>query len=174
MLDYSEKYFEDRKFEDKHYWMVMQWIEMLSPKNVFDYGCGEGFYVHTFNYFGIDACGWDKMNEATKNPYGLSKEKIGSGQIPTKKFDMVTCIDVLEHIPKEELEETINKLVNMTDRFLLLSICDITLWDTYKDPTHITPRSRGFWEYQFINRGLKKIIIPDNWWFKDQLYLFVR
>jgi cyclopropane fatty-acyl-phospholipid synthase-like methyltransferase len=159
--------------EQKHYIMILQWLDLLKPQTVLDYGCGEGFYVHCFNCYDVECIGYEPNTDLLKNAYGLAAKKTTS-KIPDMTFDLVVCIDVLEHVNDEEADRIIETLIKLSNKHILLSICDASLWDTYKDPTHINRKTRENWEYMFLKKGLKKTEIPNDWWFRGQLYLYER
>ncbi len=171
---FEEEYWKGRKFEDKYHFIATQYAETLQPIKVLDYGCGRGFLVHAFNYLGINCVGFDISEWAVKHPWGLAKDRI-SGSIKDKDYDLVVCFDVLEHVsPVHKEGEIIDALCYLSNKYILLSICDTKLSKTYIDETHINIKPRAYWEYQFIKRGWKKMEIPKDWMFKDQLYLFTK
>ena len=168
---FGKDYFKERKFEDKTYYMAQQWISLLRPATAYDYGCGEGCMVHTFNYLGVPTKGYDISEYAINNAYGLSKDKISTSKC-INTFDLVMCLDVLEHIPSTQEDELLKTLVANTNKYILLSICDTMLSKRYIDSTHINIRPRKYWEYKLSKLGLKKIELPTNWMFREQLYLY--
>ena len=171
-INYDEGYFTDRIIEKKHYVMVMDWILDLFPKKVYDIGCGRGPYVHAFNYYGIDCKGYDISEKAIKNPVGLAKGKISNVHDDKNKYDLVTCIDVLEHIPRNEEKEFIEKICKSCSKYILLSICDITLKNVYKDETHCNLRTKKYWIKQFVDSGFEELKVSTDWKFNNQMYLF--
>ena len=171
--DYGKEYFKEREFTDKTYYMAQQWISALRPDNCFDFGCGEGFMVHAVNYLGVDCNGFDISKYAVKTAYGLSKGKI-SNKKPRGKYDLVLCLDVMEHLNPEDEQGIIDGMTKLSSRYLLLSICDTMLSKVYVDPTHINVKPRAYWEHQFTSRGFEKLDVPKEWLFSNQLYLYRR
>ncbi len=103
-------------------------VERVKPKTILDVGCGEGF---------IDAFLIEKMPEISivgidnnKNALKKAKElapvlKVREGDIyalpfKNKSFDMVLCIEVLEHLdtPSKALVE----LKRVTNKYCLISV----------------------------------------------------
>lgn len=82
---------------------ISLFIDFLQPKTVLDYGCGKGGLVRALvnKYPNIKVMGYD--------PAIPEFEKI-----PAPSFDFIVCTDVLEHIPEEELPETIERISNLS------------------------------------------------------------
>lgn len=171
---YKKSYFNNRIFENKYYYMSLQWIKYLKPLNAFDMGCGQGFFVHAFNYYEVPTKGYDISESAISNAYGLSKGCISTNVSVGEKYELVVCSDVLEHIPAVEEQCFIDTLISLSSKHIVCSICDITLKDAYPDPTHCNLRSRAYWIYQFEKRGWKSLKVPDDWYYHEQLYIFER
>ncbi len=70
-----------------------------------DYGCGKGELVKLLqeNYPFIKVCGYDPAVEEFEN-------------LPNEKFDFVIVTDVLEHIPENELPDTLGKISALSDK----------------------------------------------------------
>jgi len=170
---FEEEYFKDRKFEDKYYRLALQYVKDLKPRTCLDYGCGQGFFTHALIYYGVATNGYDVSEWSVENAYGMSVNKL-SNELPDndKRFDLILCFDVLEHVPIDKVNEVLDDLVHYAKRYILLSICDITLKDVYVDPTHVTLRSRSWWENELQKKGLKKLEVPSDWHFANQLYLY--
>jgi len=47
----------------------------------------------------------------------------GRDKFPEKEYDFVTCTDMLEHVPEEELAETLDKLYTVADRGFFMIAC---------------------------------------------------
>ena len=169
---YSKEYFiKRREAEPKDYFMTLQFIELLNPKNVFDFGTGTGKTIHCFIYFGTDAYGYEPVEDARRMPFGMSNRRI-FGTIPNKTYELVTCLDVLEHIDEKSLEHILEKIIKLSSKYILFSICDLEHWHLYKDETHVNCKSREWWEFIFKKFGLEKVEVPANWIFRSQLYLY--
>ena len=74
-----------------------------------DYGCGKGNLVQYLRdeYPDVEVCGYDPaVSEYSK--------------VPERKFDLITCTDVLEHIPEVELIESIEKISSMSEHVFFI------------------------------------------------------
>ena len=83
-------------------------------KTLLDYGCGKGLQYTKWKHheeLGIDM-------PALYDPAVPRYENLPDGP-----FDGVISTDVLEHIPKEHLPETFEKIFSRAKRFVFLAIC---------------------------------------------------
>jgi len=114
------------------------------PERVISLGCGVGFDVERFAQLGIDVVGLEiaeHMIEAS--PVG---ERIVRGsmtdlsQFRDNEFDLVVCLEVMEHLPPELTEQAISEMRRVgTKRGVL------TIGRGKSDPTHINLRPREAW-----------------------------
>jgi 2-polyprenyl-3-methyl-5-hydroxy-6-metoxy-1,4-benzoquinol methylase len=124
--------------------------DLLNPSAVLDAGCACGLLVAAFQENGVVADGVD-ISE-----YAISKAgptcKLGSltdlGEFGL--YDLVTCIEVLEHMPEEEALEAIRQfsLIARTVVFSSTSGPD-------DDPTHINLHPQEYWVEKFEEVGFR-------------------
>ena len=155
-MSFDENYFKNRKFEDKYYYLATQIIEYLQPTLVLDYGCGEGFLTHSIIYNNVECYGYDISEYAINNAYGLAEGNTFT-HIVNKDYDLVICMDVLEHIPKNKEQKIIDDICKWSNKYILLSVCDTMLSKTYIDPTHINIRPRSYWAVSYTH-----LTLPTN------------
>src|SRR5258708_4713731 len=78
-------------------------IRSFRPRRVFDAGCALGFLVEAFWDRGVEAWGRDisefAISEVRVDLRGFCS--VGSVADPIEgRFDLITCIEVLEHMPE--------------------------------------------------------------------------
>jgi SAM-dependent methyltransferase len=189
-MKYDAEYWKTRTVEDKDYQMVLQWIIYFNPISVFDYGCGRGRHVHCFTYYGINAVGVDTSEVAIQNPEPLAINRIFLVKLPLLdsistleatplakcplQFELVTCIDVLEHVPEKDVDDTIKFLYELSYKYILVSICFPEDPNFDRDKTHTTKRPRKWWEEKFKSVGLREVPLPSDWMFRQQFMLWTR
>jgi hypothetical protein len=78
----------------------------------------------------------------------------------------------MEHLDINKEQEILDKLAQLSKKWLLLSICDTLLSKRYIDKTHINIKPRAYWRHQLEWRGFKQVEIPSDWLFGEQLYLY--
>ena len=131
--------------------IVEQVIRSLSPRKVLDAGCALGMLVEAFWDRGIQADGIDVSTYAIANVRPDMREycRVGSIADPLEgSYDLVTCIEVLEHMPAAEVEAAIRNLTAVTDTILFSSSPD-----DFDEPTHINVRPPLSWMQLFAQHG---------------------
>ena len=77
-------------------------IEQFDPKTVLDAGCAWGFLVEAFRKRGVEAYGVDVSEYAIQNVHPEMKSYCWVGSVTEsfpQKYGLITCIEVLEHMP---------------------------------------------------------------------------
>jgi 2-polyprenyl-3-methyl-5-hydroxy-6-metoxy-1,4-benzoquinol methylase len=142
-----------RKWAEK----VGELIDLRQPSTILDYGAGKGVLRETLGGFLL--LGGDPP--ATIGPVLEGRDWVeydpgvkAIAKLPRRKFDMVCCIDVLEHIEPECLEEVLQSIRDRTGGFAFLTI-------------HTGPAGK------FLSDGRNAHLIqrPVGWWLK-QLGMF--
>lgn len=134
-------------------WLVDLILKNLNqPATVLDAGANRGYLMRSFMDRGIDAYGFDILEDKSRVLKECSdKFKLGSIlNIPdfNIKFDLVTCIDVFEHIPINYIDLMSEQLLNLNPRYFVFQISNDVISDG-----HITIKSSSFWINKFIRGG---------------------
>jgi hypothetical protein len=97
-------------------------VRAANPKNVLDFGGGVGFNAMMLAKAGLDVTLAD-LDSATLRFAALRAErrnvklKLWRSDVedmpPDKKYDVIICLDVLEHLPQAELRTVVDKLVKL-------------------------------------------------------------
>ncbi|MDK1020496.1 MAG: glycosyltransferase [Candidatus Hydrogenedentes bacterium] len=133
-------------------------VRSLRPRRVLDAGCAWGFLVESLWDRGVEAWGVDI------SPYAISKVRpdmknycsVGSLTEPINGvYDLITCIEVLEHMPEDQARKAVERLTSATDVILFSS----TPKD-FDEPTHFNVKPIIYW---------LKLFAEFNFW-PDLLY----
>ncbi len=148
--------------------------ELFKPESVLDAGCAYGFVVKRFQELGIPATGIEY------SPYAVSRavtQEIIEGDVRNlsrfkkNSFDLVIGTELLEHIPEKDLVKAVKEMHRVAKRFVFLLICTaesdhIESRGGKGDPSHITMKTRDWWEAFFkklkIKQDLEKEKFANN------------
>ncbi|MBE5870816.1 MAG: methyltransferase domain-containing protein [Lachnospiraceae bacterium] len=147
-------------------------IRELPVNTVLDAGCAVGYLVEGLRDRGVDAEGIDISEYALScarediKPYC----HLQSLTDPiSKKYDLITCIEVMEHLKEDEIADAIDNLCNASDQILFSS----TPFD-YEEETHVSVHSPEYWVEQFAYRGFYHDVRFDASFISVQAMLFRR
>ncbi len=131
---------------------MAEYIDLtIKPKTVLDAGCAKGFLVEALRDRGIEAFGIDISEYAISEvrPDVRAYCRVGSLVMPlSERYDLITCIEVLEHMTEEEITRAIANICKSTNDVLFSSSPD-----DFDEPTHVTVRPRSFWVERFAEAG---------------------
>ena len=122
-------------------------IDYLHPETVLDAGCAMGFLVEAFRDRGVDAKGLDVSEYALEKIREDIKpfcRKASITELLHDRFDLITCIEVLEHLSPKEGVQAITNLCGHCDNLLFSS----TPFD-YSEPTHRNVQPPEYWAELF-------------------------
>lgn len=126
-------------------------IKEIDPKKTLDVGCAVGFLVEALADRGVDAYGIDISEYAINNVREDMKArcKVKSALDPiTEKYDLITCIEVLEHLESKDIPLAIQRLCEATEDIIFSS----TPFD-YEEESHISVHAPEYWAAQFAYNG---------------------
>ncbi len=134
-------------------------IEQFEPTTVLDAGCAWGFLVEGFRKRNVEAYGIDISEYAIQNVRSEIKPYCWIGSITEpfpRKYDLITCIEVLEHMPMAEAEKAIENFCANANEVIFSS----TPYD-YKEVTHINVHDPEYWAEQFARYGFYHDMAAD-------------
>ena len=190
--DYDDKYFIDQQrhthklmelhhgFQFTHNLFLRKILKYKSRGRLLDFGCGRGYFLKIadkhFETYGIDISEYC-INETNSNSPS-SKTICGDSEkikeFSNEFFDIITAIDVLEHMedPGPIIDLFHKKL--STDGILLINIPNTESlgrkwkgenWFAYRDETHKSILSKKKW-LRILKRGgftVKKTLYDGLW-----------
>ncbi len=144
----------------------------IQPGTVLDAGCAIGLLVEGLRNAGVDASGFDispfAISQAppTLAPY-LSVRSI-TDEIESR-YDLITCLEVVEHLPPRLADEAIANLCRHTDAVLFSSSPD-----DFDEMSHINLRPVEMWVRRFADLGFHRDFSYDASYIAPQAILFRR
>jgi len=125
--------------------------KQINPKKVLDVGCAMGFLVEQLRNNGIEAYGIDISEYGIKQVLPEIKKycKVHSILDPLDDdYDLVICIEVLEHLFPDDAERAIENICNHTKDVVFSSTpTDIV------EKTHHNVREPAYWSKLFSKYG---------------------
>jgi len=175
---YYENHCGDIPYERNDHWLrffsgiAENLIRSFKPQRVFDAGCGWGFLVEAF---------WDRSVEAWGrdiSDYAISKVRrdvkpyctVGSLTDPIEgHFELITCIEVLEHMPEAEAKQAIEHMCRAGDVILFSS----TPSDLAEE-SHVNVQPVIYWLRLFRQHGFAPDILYDCSYISPHAFLVRR
>lgn len=148
----------------------------IQPKSVLDVGCAMGYLVEALRDGGVEAYGIDvsqyavsKVREDIK-PYckAVSALEALPESFP-KHFDLVTAIEVAEHLYEEDSDLLFDHLCSWGDRVVFSSTDD-----DYDEPTHVNVQKIEYWTKKFAQRGFYRDFSYDLQYLTKHAVCFAR
>ncbi len=138
----------------------------LNPKSLLDVGCGTGGMIRILRFLGVDARGLEISNYQLSLANPKIKEFLTVGNIlnlPYKNsfFDIVTTVDVLEHIPTEHLALAIGECNRVAKKLTVHKIfTSENWWIRYThvvDLSHASIFNRSWWQKFLRENGYTEL-----------------
>jgi hypothetical protein len=144
-------------YERNDYWLEYfgkvadRIVTDLAPASLLDAGCAMGFLVEGLRDRGVEAYGIDVSEYAISKVGDSVKEFCSVGTLDQplpRRYDVITCVEVVEHIAPEQAETVIANLCAATDRLLLS-----TSPDDYTEATHLNVQPPEYWSTMLAREG---------------------
>lgn len=134
-------------------------VRDFQPKTVLDAGCAMGFLVEGLRARGVEAWGVDISQYAIAQVHESIRAYCWEGSILDpfpRQYDLIVCIEVLEHLPPGQAEKAIANLCSHTSDILFSS----TPFD-YKETTHFNVQPPEYWADLFARQGFYRDVDFD-------------
>lgn len=139
-----------------------RWLTNLAPKlqldvdksSHLDVGCAFGTLVSTMQRLGWNSYGVDSSEYAIDNCLPDVKDSLilADGAMLTdtfaKKFDIITCIEVAEHMTEDDAKAMIGQMCSLATGYVVFSSDQDT-----NEPTHINVHPQVYWDSLFAENG---------------------
>ena len=175
-IDKDEVYFANRmQLEAKHFIMCKQWYDKFKPITILDIGAGAGHYGYVFRdylecaYTGIDKSSWVIENCPYKELDVLYQDITKGIMLPDSNYDLVLCVDILEHLEKEKLDFVLS-LISKLGKNFIFSIPFINDPHLDADKTHLIKESKEWW-VERLSDFFRMSDTPKEWLFSNQILI---
>jgi SAM-dependent methyltransferase len=154
---YNEEYFEKYGHDRKHYCgnvsirLTLKGLSAFLVKNLpnlrgqrhLDVGCAFGFLVQYMREKGVYSYGLDVSEYAIRNAVPEARRYVWVQDITQRpiddKYDLITCVEVIEHIPCQNELMVLTELVRKSKYFYLSSEYNLD------EPTHVNCKPLSYW-----------------------------
>jgi SAM-dependent methyltransferase len=147
-------------------------IAVTPARRVLDVGCAKGLLVQAMAAQGVDAYGIDVSEHAITTAHEdiRPRLRVASATDPIEgRYDLITCIEVLEHMGPQDAQDAIDVMCAATDRILFSSSpTDLA------EPTHVNVHDNRQWGGWFADRGFYRRTDVDLGFLTPWAVLFER
>jgi 2-polyprenyl-3-methyl-5-hydroxy-6-metoxy-1,4-benzoquinol methylase len=149
---YDPPYIEGAPYWTSFFSTLADYIVLtVKPVTVLDVGCAKGFLVAALRARDVIATGIDvssyAIDHAVKGAEGFIKQQ-DAAQPLEMRYSLITCIEVLEHMPEAAALTALDNMCERTAAILFSSTPDDKI-----EPTYINVHPRYYWNSQFVERG---------------------
>lgn len=182
--DYTGCYFASHLGSDEDYsWDSPGWrnffttvaakvVALTGAERVLDVGCARGLLVQALIGAGADAYGTDISESAVASAHAdiHGRLSVSSAVDPMEgSWDLVTCVEVVEHMSPLDADQAIANMCAATDRVLFSSGPG-----DFVEPTHVNVRPPADWAAVFAEHGFFRRIDVDLSFLTPWAVLFER
>ncbi len=134
-------------------------VRQIGPHTVLDAGCAYGFIVEALRDRGIEAFGIDISEYAIQNVREDIRPHVHVASLLDplpQRYDLIVCIEVLEHLTAIEGEQAVENLCKASDDVLFCSTPE-----DYREVTHLNVRPPDYWSTLFALHGFVRDVDFD-------------
>ncbi len=131
----------------------------LKPHTVLDAGCAIGFLIEALRGRGIDASGFDISHYAISQAPPELAPYVSVKSITDEidgQYDLITCLEVVEHLPPTLADAAIANLCRHTDAVLFSSSPE-----DFEELSHINVHPIEEWVRKFRDQGFHRDLAYD-------------
>jgi O-antigen biosynthesis protein len=162
---YYESHFGGPAYERSDHWLTFfgriadRLVADMAPGTFLDAGCAMGFLVESMYDRGVDAEGIDISDYAVAQAREDVRDRVRVGSILEpfgKRYDLISCIETLEHLAPADAERAVANLCAHTDDIIFTSTPD-----DHAEPTHLNVRPAEYWVELFARQGFFRDVDYD-------------
>jgi SAM-dependent methyltransferase len=157
-------------------------IELFSPQTVADIGCGSGTWTAAYKKAGAKILGVDGTHVTVEQlciaPEEFARHDLTEPLRLGRRFDLVNCLEVAEHLPGGRAASFVGDLCALTD-VVFFSAAVPGQGGTH----HINEQWPSYWIALFQQQGFEALdcIRPKIWndgavayWYRQNAFAFIR
>jgi len=184
----EERYFqsEELKSDDAPYIALAKILKHnFAVNSIFDAGCRDAKLIKALYDLdsNLDINGCDYFDWTIENAHQDVKNLVYQHDLRDplnvdKKYDIVTCFEVAEHIDKDYCDTFLNNLKNLSKKYVIITWSDSggendRIHDTHLQ--HLNPLGRNdvidlVSRYMKLNESLTEMILEESIYYSDFLW----
>ena len=160
-------------------------IELTHPKSIIDVGCGLGTFIKVFKEFGIEEIigidgSWCNRDLLFKNinPSEFIEQNLELQININKRFDLVVCLEVAEHLPPERADSFVSDLVSLGDIILFSAAIPNQLGINHLNEQWISYWEAKFKKHNYVVHDILKSFFWDQqnifWWYAQNMVIVTK
>ncbi len=151
-------------------------MKSVNPSSVIDVGCGAGKSLDWFLEKGVEVVGLEGSDigiKHAKNPQYISKMNLNEPVDLKRRFDLVWCFEVAEHIHPDFTDVFTRTLITHSDCIVMSAA-----HPGQGGVGHFNEQPRSYWVDHFSRLGYQhddagRTEIVKNWdWYPENIFLF--
>jgi SAM-dependent methyltransferase len=167
--EYDESYYVnccgDTPYERNEHWLKFFGgvadgiVRDFHPTTVLDAGCAMGFLVEALRERGVEATGIDVSEYAISQVHESVAAYCSVASLTEPlpgRYDLITCIEVLEHLGPTEADQAIANLCAASDVLLISSTPE-----DFSEPTHLSVLPPESWTAKLAQHGFMRDLDRD-------------
>jgi len=104
------------------YWHQINEVISVNPINVLEIGIGNGFVYKYLRERGVNVTTLDVDERLNPDVVGT----VLKIPFPDESFDIISCCELLEHLPYENLEKALSEIFRCSKSYVVLSVPDVS------------------------------------------------
>jgi len=172
-INKDEHYFKGRGLELKHFIDAIHWKEFFKPKIAVELGCGLGPRLYALQNIGVESYGIEISQYAVDHSMAKNVHQgdVRNGMAFPETPDLVIAYDLLEHIDYENIDNVIDMIVRLSNKYILCSIPFLGDPNLEADPSHKIKETKEWWKKKFTDKGCKVLNTPQHFLYRNQLII---
>jgi SAM-dependent methyltransferase len=157
-------------------------LEYVTPRSVVDVGCGSGAWLAEFARRGVeDVLGldgpWVAQSSLQIPRTRFRVVDLGRPIEESRRFDLVVCLEVAEHLPATQADTIVESLTRLGDVILFSAAIPFQ-----GGTNHVNEQWPEYWAARFASRGfvfvdtLRSRIWTNprvEWWYAQNMFFVV-
>ncbi|MGV3559731.1 methyltransferase domain-containing protein [Larkinella arboricola] len=158
-------------------------MRLFHPQSVIDVGCGRGTWLAEWqrqgitDFLGIDGGGQDPTRLLIP-PDRFLEYNLNQPFPASKRYDLVTCLEVVEHLKPASADTIVQTLTGLSD--IIVFSAAIPRQGGFQ---HINEQWPAYWAEKFeaagyvFTDGIRWQLMPHKevaWWYRQNLFLVIK